>query len=188
MLLLYVHSESLLSVQFSAMGKLVLVTETQCLGRTILGHLPWMGWETRVVPGNAVVGHGFLSQPSSVVTDCKPPLMSLYPLNAPVWWAPSSEDRTLGPRKPLTPAPPSPLPCTPQEFFNYHPFSPLSITSKTPERSQTTLQKKTLSILWAENLHATPGRGTWSPGGPGRENLKENKPSKWNPQFESLPT
>lgn len=47
-LLLYVHSETLLSVQYSDIGKLVLVTETQCLGRMILGHLSQMGWETHV--------------------------------------------------------------------------------------------------------------------------------------------
>lgn len=47
-LLLYVRSDSLLSVQYSAVGKLVQVTETQCPGRAILGHLSWRGWETHV--------------------------------------------------------------------------------------------------------------------------------------------
>ena len=69
-LLLYVHSESLLSDQYSAIGKLVQVTEIHCLGDAGPSVLDGVG--NPRVPGNAVVGHGFLSQPPGAVTDYKP--------------------------------------------------------------------------------------------------------------------
>lgn len=174
-LLLYVHSESLLSVQCSAIGKLVQVMETHCLGKTILGHLSWMGWETHV---------SLEMQLLNMVSSVSLPVWSLTinhsdeSLPTRVWRAPSSEDRTLGPRKPLIPGSPSPLPCTFPRVFQ---LSPLFTSQDHFQNSRKKLNHPSetkLSILWTENLHTTTGRDRWSLGGPGRENLKENKPSK----------